>query len=38
MEEKFIKGLGLEIRATEPDKSVRLIFDYNIKVYSKEVE
>jgi len=38
MDEKFIKGLDLEIPATEPDGSVRRVFENNIKIDSKEIE
>jgi hypothetical protein len=38
MDEKFMEGLGVEIRETEPDGSVRRGFEYNIKMDSKEIE
>jgi hypothetical protein len=38
MDEQFIKSLGLEIPATEYNGSVRRVFEYNIKMESKEIE
>ena len=38
MDEKFIQGVGLEIRATERYGCVRRVFEYDIKMASKEME
>jgi hypothetical protein len=38
MDEKFIQGVVLEIRETEPYGCVRGVFEYNIKIDSKEIE
>ena len=38
MDKKFIQGVCLEIREAEPYGSVRCVFEYAIKIDSKEIE
>ena len=38
MDEKFLQGVGLEIRETETYGCVRCVFEHNIKMDSKEIE